>query len=203
VEGTSTDQNPTATYLNAGVFEVTLKVTNSSGADSITKTTYITVLDSPDPSMSSTPDDGTSNGTATATPVGGEAPFTYSWSDGQSNQTAIGLATGWYSVTVTDVNGCEGVDSVLVAFGDGVEPIDSWSWSVSPNPSKETCTITFTGDLSGARAELITTGGQVIRNWDHVTNVIPIDAPRVAGMYLFRITNDKGQAANIKLLRID
>jgi hypothetical protein len=39
-------------------------------------------------------------------PVGGTAPYTYLWSDGQTTPTAAGLSGGTYSVTVTDANGC-------------------------------------------------------------------------------------------------
>ncbi len=42
------------------------------------------------------------NGTATVTPINGTAPYTYSWSDGQTTATATGLVAGNYSVTITD-----------------------------------------------------------------------------------------------------
>ncbi|WPY99070.1 hypothetical protein [Christiangramia sp. OXR-203] len=41
-----------------------------------------------------------------ALPVGGLAPYTYSWSNGETTKTTTGLAPGTYSVTITDANGC-------------------------------------------------------------------------------------------------
>lgn len=53
--------------------------------------------------VSSTPDTcGTADGTATAYMSGGIQPVTYLWSNGQTGQTATGLAAGTYSVSVTD-----------------------------------------------------------------------------------------------------
>ncbi len=49
------------------------------------------------------------NGVLTATNiVGGTPPFTLQWNDplGQIGNTAVGLCTGNYSVTITDANGC-------------------------------------------------------------------------------------------------
>ncbi len=43
---TSTQQNPVVTYNTPGTYSVTLKVTNQYGADSLTKTNYITVANS-------------------------------------------------------------------------------------------------------------------------------------------------------------
>jgi len=41
------------------------------------------------------------DGTATANPSGGMAPYTYNWSNGGNTQTISGLAPGTYTVTVT------------------------------------------------------------------------------------------------------
>ena len=45
-------------------------------------------------------------GTATVSASGGIAPYTYLWSNGQTNATATNLAAGTYTVTVTDATGC-------------------------------------------------------------------------------------------------
>lgn len=54
------------------------------------------------------------DGTATITPVGGTAPFTYNWSNGSTSQTATNLDAVNYSATVTDSDGCVVSGNVIV-----------------------------------------------------------------------------------------
>jgi len=56
------------------------------------------------------------NGTATVTPAGGTAPYTYSWNTSpvQTTATATNLLSGWYEVTVTDATGCQATANVQV-----------------------------------------------------------------------------------------
>jgi gliding motility-associated-like protein len=56
-----------------------------------------------------------SNGQATATAIGGAAPYSYSWSNGSITQSISNLAAGSYHVTVTDANGCTGSGSAIVS----------------------------------------------------------------------------------------
>ncbi|MCB0397221.1 MAG: PKD domain-containing protein, partial [Flavobacteriales bacterium] len=53
-------------------------------------------------------------GDATVTPTGGEAPYTYLWSDGQTNATATDLDAGIYTVTVYDNQMCMATDYAMV-----------------------------------------------------------------------------------------
>jgi gliding motility-associated-like protein len=46
------------------------------------------------------------NGTATVTPSGGMAPYTYHWSNGGNTQSLSNLIAGTYCVTVTDLAAC-------------------------------------------------------------------------------------------------
>ncbi len=61
---------------------------------------------------------GACSGVATITNVsGGQAPYTYQWDANANNQTtatASSLCQGYYSVTVTDVNGCTVTENVLI-----------------------------------------------------------------------------------------
>lgn len=42
-EGTSTSQNPTHVYNNAGSFDVSLRATNAGGSDTLLRTTIVNV----------------------------------------------------------------------------------------------------------------------------------------------------------------
>lgn len=59
---------------------------------------------------------GGSDGTATVTPVGGTAGYTYSWSpSGGNGQTANSLNPGTYIVTVNDTKNCQTNVSVIIS----------------------------------------------------------------------------------------
>ena len=61
---------------------------------------------------------GAGDGSATATPSGGQAPYTYLWSTNANTPTISNLMPGIYEVTVTDANGCTVEESVTVTSVD-------------------------------------------------------------------------------------
>jgi gliding motility-associated-like protein len=111
---------------------------------------------------------GGSNGSATAAPVGGTFPFTYSWTTTpvQNTSTAIGLIAGSYTCTVIDFNGCIATASIVITqppvltttFSQvddvcnggttgtatvnpsGGTPAYSYSWNTSPVQTTQTAT---------------------------------------------------------------
>ena len=71
--------------------------------------------------------DGTPDGTATVTGLGGTEPYTYLWEGGQTTQTAINLDATLYNVTVIDAQGCEATSNVTLTEPvqvviDGIDP---------------------------------------------------------------------------------
>jgi surface protein len=57
------------------------------------------------------------NGTATVVASGGQAPYSYAWSNGESTPSMENLAPGMYFVTVTDALNCQAFDTTqVVAF---------------------------------------------------------------------------------------
>ncbi|MEP4785841.1 MAG: Ig-like domain-containing protein, partial [Gilvibacter sp.] len=87
---------------------------------------------------------GCLDGEATATPSGGTSPYTYLWSasaGSQTTQTATNLPSGTHTVLVTDANGCELEQGVVIDCSntcDAVIEID------------EIVDVLCTGDLTGS-----------------------------------------------------
>jgi hypothetical protein len=106
---------PTATGLIAGNYTVT--ITDAKGCVT-TKSYTITqpVVLSVTPGQTAVSCGGGNNGTATITPAGGTAPYTYSWSTTpiQTTATASGLTAGSYTATVSDLNGCTATQPITI-----------------------------------------------------------------------------------------
>ncbi len=107
--------NITATALSAGIYTVT--VTDANGCTQ-TATASVTTLGGETVSISASTNitcNGANDGTATATVVGGTAPYTYAWTPaGGTNALATGLSAGVYTITVTDANGCISFTTVTI-----------------------------------------------------------------------------------------
>ena len=152
----SGQQNPTVTYNTSGTYEVSLTVANGAGSDTKTEIAYILVTDGPLATISSTDVSScsSSSGTATVNVANGTAPFTYLWSDGQTTQTATGLTTGNYSVTVTDAYGCTSTESVTI--GTTTAPPAAtlgWEWLIGNSSGLE-----LTSSVTDANGNTFTLG---------------------------------------------
>ncbi|RMG82216.1 MAG: hypothetical protein D6714_11710, partial [Bacteroidetes bacterium] len=104
----------TISNLPAGFYSVT--ATDANGCSKATSA-WITEPPNLTVSIQATPlvCNNANNGTATAFTNGGTAPFSYAWSNGGITQTISNLGPGTYSVTVTDVNGCQGSATTTIA----------------------------------------------------------------------------------------
>lgn len=91
-------------------------IANNGNGCTVTATHSVTVLPALAATVSSTQAGCTvNNGTATANPSSGTPGYTYAWSNGQSTQTATGLAVGNYTVLITDAGGCTKSQTVTVS----------------------------------------------------------------------------------------
>ncbi len=159
---TSTQQNPTTTYFNAGLYTVTLKVTNTAGSNTLTKTQYIKVDDKPVADFNAPVTAGCFplrvNFTDLSTP-GTAAITNWEWDFGDGtlstaqNPFHVYSTAGNYSVTlkVTNAGGCSRVISrpnyIQVSLGVTVAFTNTTPTQCNPPE-----TITFTNNSSGPGA---------------------------------------------------
>jgi PKD repeat protein len=108
--GTSTDTNPTHTYTAAGVYPVTLTVTNSYGTDSETKAELIRVGLGPVADFGATPQSGNLPLAVTFQDMSTGNPSTWSWNFGdggtstERNPSYTYTRAGTYTVRLTVSN---------------------------------------------------------------------------------------------------
>ncbi|SHE61227.1 PKD domain-containing protein, partial [Leeuwenhoekiella marinoflava] len=127
---TSTQQNPIHEYASAGTYTVKLTVNDLDGCSrTLTKTDLIQVnLLEASIVPTNVTCNGGSDGSITATPDEGLAPFTYQWNNGASTASINGLSAGNYSVIITDTNGCSVTKSVEIT-----EPIPAALTTSTPS----------------------------------------------------------------------
>lgn len=103
-----------ATGLAAGVY--TFTVTDSNGCS---KTNSVNINGAAQFYFDTVVTDsvdcfGECDATISATALGGNAPYTYHWSNNQFGTTISNVCAGSYTISVTDASGCVIIDSVVV-----------------------------------------------------------------------------------------
>ncbi|MCB0640690.1 MAG: PKD domain-containing protein, partial [Phaeodactylibacter sp.] len=106
----STDQNPVVTYSQAGVYAVTLEVSNAAGSNSVVEVDYIVVDDVPEAGFTSLVNGAQVDFSNTSVNA-----VSYSWDFGDSNTSSDENPShsyaedGVYTVTLTATNACGSV----------------------------------------------------------------------------------------------
>jgi hypothetical protein len=125
--------------LQAGSYNIS--VTDSFGCMADTSGIVISSPAAISVTYSITPEQspGSLSGIAIAHVNGGIQPYTFLWSDPnqQSDSTAVYLSTGWYTLLITDANGCTFTDSVFVPILVGLEEQETTATEFYPNPAHD------------------------------------------------------------------
>lgn len=104
---------------------------------------------------------GGNTGTATASPTGGTAPYTYLWMPGAYNTASIGsLPIGTYSVTTTDSRGCTANTTVNIVEPPVLAATITSVTAASCGQTNGSATVAGSGGFPGAYTYLWMPGGQ-------------------------------------------
>ncbi|MCC7302479.1 MAG: gliding motility-associated C-terminal domain-containing protein [Bacteroidia bacterium] len=175
---------PTLNVCPTTTTTYTAVVTNQtcSGTITVTATTTVTVGGLQIATVSTPSSCSGNTGTATATPTG-PGPFTYLWSPGnQTGQTATGLSSGVYTVTISDPNGCTGTATVTVGNPG----------NISTAVANQTNIPCF-GQNNGSINITVTGGtGPFNYNWSPSGGTTTNATGLSAGTYTFTVTDANG-----------
>ncbi|GAB4408874.1 MAG: hypothetical protein OHK0039_12220 [Bacteroidia bacterium] len=153
-----------------------------------TATGYYTLVVNPgvDATVNITPAScGGADGSASLSILGGTPPFSYLWSNGDTASATAGLASGAYSVAVSDSNGCAATFNFTIP-------------SSGANPSIDTLATNWSGcaeDAGGQIAATVSGGTQPYAyNWSSGDTTATVDG-LAAGSYILSITDGLGCTA--------
>ncbi len=88
---------------------------------------------------------GICDGSATITGTGGQTPYGYEWSNGATTATITGLCAGTYNVTLTDINGCEITDVLVINEPFALDASAQMNSGATCGASDGSATVTATG----------------------------------------------------------
>jgi len=136
-------------------------------------------------------DNGTSNGAIDATITGGTSPYTNTdWSNTATTEDITGLASGNYTITVTDANGCTKDTTFSVKSSVGLNDLSSIGFEIYPNPT----TGSFQVKGSGYYTILITdAAGKIVMNINGTNNTTIDLSVFEKGIYFVQIEKDEIQ----------
>lgn len=102
------------------------------------------------------------DGSASVSPTGGNAPYSYLWSNGSTMGSILNVLPGTYTATITDANGCELTASVTINFSSlGIDELLQFGVTVYPNPMTDFIKIEST-KYAIESAQLIDNSGRLV-----------------------------------------
>lgn len=171
----------TAAITNIGAGTYTVTVTDANGCVNTASTTVNAAGNLNINVTSTNAACGIANGTATATPTSGTAPFTYKWSNNATTASINLLGAGTYTVTVTDASGCTAIGSTTITTGNSI--------AVTVDLVKN---VTCFGQNDGQLTAMVSGGSAPYTyRWSNGGNIAVL-ANLAAGSYTVTVTDAAG-----------
>ncbi|MES2621578.1 MAG: T9SS type A sorting domain-containing protein [Bacteroidota bacterium] len=186
---TPTQTTATATGLGLGAYRLT--VTDVAGCTgvfyvSIPFQNIINMSTSSNPALCNS-----ATGSAYSFASGGTAPYTYHWSNNQNTQHITNVVPGYYSVTITDANGCSNTKSVSVGKYSNI--------NIGISTTNASCIFINDGT---ATANTVNTTPPVTYQWSNGQTIQTATGLNPGWRYAVRVTDANGCSASANCIAI-
>lgn len=117
----------------------------------------------------------------------------YSWSNGATTQNTTGAQAGSYVLTVTNSNGCQDKDTVVIVSNPclGLAENTTFEFSMYPNPASDLVFVET--NVSNSEVVIYSMNGQVLFTQRNSTSDFTLNVSDFAeGIYWFTITSSEG-----------
>ncbi|NUO00680.1 MAG: PKD domain-containing protein [Saprospiraceae bacterium] len=207
IPATSTAANPVVRYTTAGVYPVTLVVSNSAGSGSLTVMEAVTVSPAAQADFAAAFDGFTAVFTNNSIHAN---DFLWTFGDGSSSTDPSPVHTyanpGNYTVVLVAKNEC-GIPSMQIAYLSIVVGLNdpeegkSAQTFVSPNPVRNNQWLTWSGNTTPEmRAYWYDTTGKLLNFLSFSDSSPSLQAPTHSGAYLLKIILDNGVQYTCKVI---
>lgn len=150
----------TKSGLSLGTYTITVTDKNGCTASAITAAiTQPAVLTATTNAVANAACFGKADGSVSATPAGGTAPYTYAWSGGGTKANKSGISAGTYTVTITDKNGCSTTSSVTITQPATAISVTSGAYATLSGNCVGTAFVTASGGTPGYKYSWSPSGG--------------------------------------------
>ena len=129
---------------------------------------------------------GASDGAAKGIPIGGQAPYSFLWNDGQTGMEATGLPAGMANITITDANNCQASASISLT-----EPEALQVEIVKPTLS-EGFDIACYGDSTGSATAIVSGGTSPYHYYWSQGQTLATANQLSAGAHTLTVTDQNG-----------
>lgn len=126
----------------------------------------------------------------------------YSWSNGATTQNTTGAQAGSYILTVTNSNGCQDKDTVVIVSDPclGLEENTVFEYSMHPNPASTSVFV----ETNVEKSEVILYGsnGQVLFTQQNASNSFIVNVSDLAdGIYWLKVVSSEGTITKQLLIK--
>lgn len=127
---------------------------------------------------------------------------TYSWSNGAATQNTTGAQAGAYVLTVTNNNGCQDKDTVMIISNPclGLAENSVFEYSMHPNPASNAVFVET--NVERSEAVLYATNGQVLLTQQNTSAAFTLNLSDLAdGIYWLKVISNEGTATKQLLIK--